>query len=137
MEDTMTTPAPTAGQSQSQNQEQTITIGVEGSGDPVLEQRILRNVQSVGRQLGYLSAVVRVLLAERDASVKGARTPEAIKAVEDFERAQAAIDRAKWLREPERILEQWRRDKSGDLAHVSEFCSRLRAWLDQAEKHPL
>jgi hypothetical protein len=123
--------ATTPNQTQSQNQEQTVAISVEASGDPVLEQRIFQHVQSVGRQLGYLSAVVRVLLDVHEGDAKVMSSPGAGKAIADFKHAQADIECAKRLREPERILEQLRLDKGKDPSRAPALRAELRAWLDR------
>jgi len=125
----MTTNAPATVETQSQSQSQSLTITVESSGDPLLEQRIFASVHSVGRQLGYLSAVVQVLLAAHEADSKIAPGSAAKTAIANFTRTQADIERAKRLREPERIFEQLR-SATNDESRARKL-HELRDWLDR------
>jgi hypothetical protein len=123
--------SPAQSQSQSQSQEQNVIVTVDSSGDPLLEHRIFATVQSAGRQLGYLSAVVQVLLDAHEGDPRLTAHPGAAAAIDDFRRAQADIERIKQLREPERILEELRSDKGARPEHARELRDKLRAWLAQ------
>jgi hypothetical protein len=116
-------------QSESQSQEQNVSITLESSGDPVLEHRIFATGQSAGRQLGYLSAVVQILLDIHEGDPKLSVHPDAATAITNFRRAQADIERIKQLREPERILEELRRDGGDRPERARELRDQLRAWL--------
>jgi hypothetical protein len=120
--------SPEQTQTQTQSQEQSVTITVDSSGDPVLEHRIFATGQSAGRQLGYLSAVVQVLLDAHEGDPKLAR-PGVATAIANFRRAQADIERIKQLREPERILEELRHDRGDRPERARELRDQLRAWL--------
>jgi hypothetical protein len=119
---------PTA-QTQSQTQAQNVTITVEGSSDPVLEHRIFAHSASAGRQLGYLSAVVQILLDAHEGDPKLTAHPGAADAIATFRKAQADIDRIKQLREPERILEELRGEQANHPDRARELRDQLRAWL--------
>ncbi len=123
-------PNETNGQSQAQNQEQVVTINVQSSGDPTLEQRILREKYGVGRQLGTLAAVVEVLLAAHE----GASLPaDAERAITKFRNTQADIAREKRLRAPERLLERLSRLGQASDAEARTLCGAVRAWVDEFE----
>lgn len=125
----MDTQAPLPAQSQSQSQEQNVVVTVESSGDPVLERRIFATGQSAGRQLGYLSAVVELLLDAHEGDPKLTAKPGAIAAIASFRSAQVDIERIKQLREPERILDELRRDRGNRPGRARELRDELRAWL--------
>jgi hypothetical protein len=126
--DNSASPAPSQTQGQNQTQEQNVTITVESSDDPVLEHRIFATGHSAGRQLGYLSAVVGILVDAYESDPKAAARPGARDAIADFRRAQADIDRIKRLREPERIVEELRTASPERARHLRD---ELRAWLAQ------
>jgi hypothetical protein len=115
---------------QSQSQSQSITINLSNSGDPELEGRILNGAYGVGRQLGALSAVVEVLLAQ---SAAGVQPPGASEAIMKFRDIQSAIAAEKRKRGPSRIVEQLQHGDVADAAESRELCQQLRAWLDDYE----
>ena len=117
-------------QSQAQQQTQLISINVSNSGDPVLEGRILNGAYGVGRQLGALSAVVEVLLAQREG---GTEPPGAARAIAKFRELRSGIAEEKQKREPSRIVEQLQAGAIGDADESRELCRQVRAWLDDYE----
>jgi hypothetical protein len=121
--------AANSAQAQSQTQEQNVTITLESSGDPLLEHRIFATGQSAGRQLGYLSAVIQILLDAHEGDPRLTAHPGAANAIANFRRSQAEIERIKQLREPERILEELRRDRGDRPERARELRDQLRAWL--------
>jgi hypothetical protein len=130
----MSAPAEAPAQTQSQTQEQHLTVTLASSSDPLLEQRIFAEAQSAGRQLGYLAAVVKVLLSALEGDPRIAGNPTATQAIADFTQAQAEIERMKQLREPELILEELRADKGDRPERARELRDKLRAWLAQFDK---
>jgi hypothetical protein len=118
-----------ATQNQAQTQQQTVTISVESAGDPELEQRIFSSVHSVGRQLGFLSAVVELLLASKGDDPGFAATEEERKAVSDFRRMRGDILRAKSLRDPERLIRQLEALKQIDQSAFSALRERLQTFF--------
>lgn len=69
-----------------------ININQTTGGDPELEQEIVENVASYGRQLGRLSDAVNVLIENTDRS---ALSDEARESLEAFESMAAQIERTK------------------------------------------
>ena len=116
-------------QSQSQSQ-QTIVITAASSGDPELERRIFSDVQSAGRQLRNISAVVEVLLAAHEAADPSfASNGVAHDAVQTFREMQQKILRAKSLRDPDRLIAQLEALRTVDAQAFAALCDRLNQWL--------
>ena len=121
---------PTGNQNQSQSQSQTITISAVSSGDVELEHRIFSDVQSAGRQLKNITAVVELLLAAQEATdpafVKTAAAADAVAAFRDM---QLQILRAKSLRDPERLIGQLDALRRSDPSTFVAVRDRLTTWL--------
>jgi hypothetical protein len=117
-------------QSQTQSQQQTITITAASSGDPELERRIFSEVQSAGRQLRNISAVVEILLAAHEATDPSfASTGVAHDAVQTFREMQLQILRAKSFRDPDRLIGQLEALRRVDAQAFGAVRDRLNQWL--------
>jgi hypothetical protein len=117
-------------QSQTQTQQQTITITAASSGDPELERRIFSEVQSAGRQLRNISAVVEVLLAAHEAADSSfASSGSAHDAIQTFREMQLQILRAKSLRDPDRLIDQLEALRRVDAQAFGALRDRLNQWL--------
>ena len=117
-------------QSQTQSQQQTITITAASSGDPELERRIFSEVQSAGRQLRNITAVVEILLAAHEAPDPSfASSGIAHDAVQTFREMQQQILRAKSLRDPDRLIGQLEALRRVDAQAFGAVRDRLNQWL--------
>ena len=120
----------TESNAQAQFQQQTITITAASAGDPDLERRIFSEVQSAGRQLRNISAVVEVLIAAQEAASSSfATTGTAHDAVKTFRDMQLQILRAKSLRDPERLISQLEALRGVDDKAFASVRERLSEWL--------
>jgi hypothetical protein len=105
-----------------------INIGTAASGDPELERRIVDQVASYGRQLGWVLDAVDALIRARDPAAYGADDQEAFERVAtlraDVEglKARAAAERVERLVDDVRTL---RRDPEAN----ADVLDRLRAAL--------
>ncbi|MET0790769.1 MAG: hypothetical protein ABW061_04555 [Polyangiaceae bacterium] len=125
-------PGDASSNSQTQTQQQTITISLESAGDPELEGRIFSQVHSVGRQLGYVSAVLEVLIAAHGSDPTFGQAPDARRALDDFSKAQIDILREKSLRDPERVIRQLEALRRVDPAAFAATRERLSSWLQNS-----
>lgn len=104
-------------------------INVQSAGDPALERKIFGSVHSAGRQLGRLSAVVDLLLAQQRANPAFAADPAARAAVAAFEEMQRDIEREKQARDPQRIIDALEHMRQVDPDAFRVLLPRLCEWV--------
>ena len=112
-------------QSQTQTQTQSIEISVGSAGDVDFENRVFRNVHSVGRQLARLSEVVCVLVEKMDLAQELQPVQAPLKALSNFRHMREDIRRERKERDDGliRSIEEMR-DK--DPARYAALAERLR-----------
>lgn len=112
-------------QSQTQTQTQSIEISVGSAGDVDFENRVFRNVHSVGRQLARLSEVVCVLVEKLELDRELPPVQDPLKALSNFRHMREDIRRERKERD-DGLIRSIEEIRDKDPARYAALAERLR-----------